>query len=192
VYDDASLFERYIQSARLDGTRYLRTNPEIAQLLDFRAGFWKNFREGINPLEGGFWKRAGWAGWAVTYGADIFDFSPWGAEHRAGYGKKFANTMIMDTAVGATTIGASAMASAGAGAAFGSVVPGVGTVAGLAVGLGVGVFMATPVGRDVRNWTVNSLGTAESWTGHELQQAGHAIGGEIHKAEHWFKSVFDL
>jgi hypothetical protein len=197
VFDDSSIFQSYIQSARLPGTRYRIDAPVVRPLVDFRSGFWRSFSEGINPADARFWKGGAWVGWALTYGADIFDYSSWGDHAGEGYASKgFVNSLVVDTGLGAAAIGASALASAGAaaatGAAFGSVVPGVGTLAGLAVGLGVGFFMATPAGQRFRTSLVNGLGSAEEWAGHAISSGyDHAndwATNELHSAEDFFKS----
>ncbi|HXM57773.1 MAG TPA: hypothetical protein VOB72_20415 [Candidatus Dormibacteraeota bacterium] len=201
VFDDSTIFQKYIQSARLPGTRYTATNPDVLPLIDFKAGFSRSFTEGINPADARFWKGGAWIGWALTYGADAFDYSPWGDHAKDGFASKgFVNSLVVDTGVGAATVGASALASAGAaaatGAAFGSVVPGVGTLAGLAVGLGVGFFMTSPTGQHVREAMIHGLGVAEDWTAHTAVTAYDDVKGfaghELHGAESFFKSTFHV
>ena len=198
VFDDSSIFQRYIQTARLPGTRYRLDGTEVRPFMDFETGFWRNFSDGINPADARFWKGGAWVGWALTYGADVFDYSSWGDHASEGFASKgFVNSLAVDTGIGAATIGVSALASAGAaaatGAAFGSVVPGVGTLAGLAVGLGVGFFMASPVGQHVRTELVDGLGSAEDWAGHAIStgydDAKHWAGSELHNAESFFTSM---
>ncbi len=190
---DVSRWEKYIESGRLDGTRYSASSAEVSKFTSFKGALKADLNSSLNPLSHDFWSASKVAGGAlagaVTIGSDIWDYG-FGDDKKAGFGSKFAGALTVDTATTAGTIavadGATALGGAAAGAMIGAeaglAVPIVGNVVGLAVGAGVGYLLSTSTGRALRNVAVQGVSDAYhavsnvvTHPGNDLKTVGHVL-----------------
>lgn len=197
---DASSWERYIESGRVDGTRYLATNEDVSKFLSFKSALKTDLKTALNPASREFWTASKVAGGAlaegVTLGSDIWDYG-WGDNKKAGFGSQFAGAVTVDAGTTAGTIavadGATALGGAAAGAMFGteagSVVPIVGNLTGLVVGAGVGYFLSTGTGQALRKGAVHYVGEGYHYASEGVSTAYHAVSNVVTHPSQDLKAV---
>ncbi|MFZ0216801.1 MAG: hypothetical protein WAM30_12780, partial [Candidatus Dormiibacterota bacterium] len=123
VTDGSTLLQKYIQSGRLPGTRYLADNPEVSKFLNTTDKITSDLKTGFNPADSSFWKAstrgAGAAAITLMLGSDVYSYG-WGANRKDGFGNQFAGAVTVDGATTAGTIALSDAAGTAAGAAAGT------------------------------------------------------------------------
>lgn len=185
--DDSTFFERYLQSGRVAGTRYLATNGSVAKYFDFKALLKADLTKGLNPMSSEFWKAAPKAGGAAAMGltlaGDVYNYG-WGSNKKDGFGNKFVGAVVTDGATTAGTIAITDTATSLAtgalvGSEIGSVVPGLGTVVGLGVGVGVSYFMTTKWGKDLRSDAINGVADGLHYAESGVSTGYHAVANVV-------------
>jgi hypothetical protein len=157
-----SLLARYVRTGRVDGTRYLATNPKVAKYLGVAPALAARFEEML-PVNSKFLKAAGKGSgplaFGLTLGGDVYDYTAGPYAQKGLLSTDFAATATVDVGLvgGTAAVGTAAgvgmtgvLAGGVAGASVGSFAPVVGTVIGFGVGAAVAWGLSTEQGKGVR------------------------------------------